>query len=68
MPVNNANCFMMSQELHKAVKRFSTLEKSSLSCRHLANVKCEAGGNISETKHLGPDSEAMLGQDFEVKV
>ena len=28
MPVNDADCLMMSQQLLKAVKRFSTLEKT----------------------------------------
>ena len=38
MPVNDANCLMMSQQLLKAVKRMSTLEKSCASCLQMAKA------------------------------
>ena len=38
MPVNDANCLMMSQQLLKAVKRLSTLEKSCASCLQMAKA------------------------------
>ena len=38
MPVNDANCLMMSQQLLEAVKRLFTLEKSCASCLQMAKA------------------------------
>ena len=50
MPVNDANCLMMSQQLLKAVKRLSTMEKSPVNCLQMGVKLSPAGKNTTFIK------------------